>query len=444
MSVIIHFVAAHASPVVLSEQAEQVHTTVSSLTAEQCSPVLEGFYNDVRRLTPAQVDMKDAAANGPATIQRLWEARLELQERLKSFHQAGELTEGCVNSARRADLANRYLLDHLYQAHTTHSPWLTTEQFRSQDDLKAGDILVTRGNLISSAGIAHIGRYDAQFSHNAMVHVADDGSKWTVEAYLERGALVQPLDDFLDHGLGRIVVLRHPDAELAGKAAKLGYERIANGDPIDYDEAFRTDDAGEQLFCSEIGPWAFALADGPKDLPLHPTVFPHDETPQLFEAMGITSDIIAAPADLLYDPRFQVVGEWRDVPHLEDLRRQDAVVESIFHWMERDGYAIDPSWANKATVDVGLTLRRTPILGGALDHMVHPNGERRFLIAGLALQQAGATVLEQLDDRVGRERPTWDELKGELEEIRAEDEAKWLKKPKKSKFHKILHPPDEA
>ena len=71
MSVINMLIAAHASPVVLSEQAEQVHATVSALTADQCSPVLEGYFAQVRQLTPAQVDMKDAAANGPATMQRL-------------------------------------------------------------------------------------------------------------------------------------------------------------------------------------------------------------------------------------------------------------------------------------------------------------------------------------------------------------------------------------
>lgn len=433
--------AALASPVVLSTQTHEAKATVTALTAETCAPVLEGYFSSLRTLTPAQVDLEDARTHGQAIIDDLWATRLALQGRLTAFHAEGTLSEACVTGARRADLASRYLADQVHQLVPAIPDWRTTEGFRSIDDLRSGDILVTRGSALSSAGIAHMGRIDSQFSHNAMVHVDDQGQKWTVEAYLEKGALVQPLDDFLHHGLARIVVLRHPDAILAARASQLAYKRIAEGAPINYDESFRTDDDGEELFCSEIGPWAFTLAGGPKDLPLHPTAFPRTETPQLFDAMGITTDIIAAPVDLLYDPRFELMAEWRDVPNLETLRRQDAVVESLFHWMERDAYAIDPSWANKATVDVGLAVRRTPVLGGALDSMVHPEADRQFLIAGLALQQAGEAVFAELDKRVGAEQPTWDELKGELEEIRADDQAKWLKKPRRSSFHRVFHPP---
>lgn len=439
MSVIIAAVATHAAPVVLSVEADRAHATVAALSAAQCAPTLEGFYRDVRALTPDTVDADDVQQHGPATIERLWQTRRLLQTRLQAFHHEGTLSRACVDGARRADLAARYLTDHLYQAHPDHEPWLGTEALPSIDDLRSGDVLVTRGDAITSAGIAHIGQVDAQFSHNAMVYVDPTGQKWTIEAYLERGAVVQPLEDFLGHGLGRIVVLRHPDAALAADAARRGYARIAHGAPIPYDEAFRSDDDGDELFCSEIAPWAFALAGGPTDLPLHPTVFQKDATPQLFEVMGVTGDVIAAPADLLYDPRFDVVAEWRDVAHLEDLRRQDAVVESVFHWMERDGYTIDPTWANRATVDVGLTLRRTPLLGQALAGTVHPDGDRTFLVAGLALQQVGDALFTELDATVGDERPTWDELKAELEEIRARDEAVWLARPRKAVFHRVLH-----
>jgi hypothetical protein len=446
---------APAAPVDLTATAAALHHTVESLTPETCGPALEGVFTDLARLTPRDVDLAAAIQHREALLDGLFATRLELDAKLAAFHEDGALDEACVTGARRTDLATRYLADHLYMLDQQVSaelgvapiaPWQTTAAFTGIDDLQGGDLLVTRGDALSSAGIAHIGRIDSQFSHNAMVHVDAEGRKWTVEAYLEKGALVQPLEDFLEHGLGRIAVVRFEDPALAARGAALAYDRIANGDPIDYDEAFDGSDADE-LFCSEIGPWALRLAGGPTDVPLHPTRFPVADNPRMFAAMGIEVDMLSAPVDVLVDPRFTLVGEWRSVPHLEEMRRQDAVVESLFRWMEEDDYALDPTWGNRAFVDVGLTLRRTPGLGRLVQNMVHPHGDRRFLIAGLALQQAGETLYADFDDAIaGLDATadggflTRDEMLALLDDLRERDLAVWSEKPRKAGFHRVLHP----
>jgi len=432
---------AFSQPVVLSEEVARIHRSVASLEAERCEPVLQEVFDRLSVLTPADVDLEDALTDGVGTLDDLFQARIALQDRLARFQADGELTPECITGARRFDLATRYLGDHLYIAGVDAEPWLTTPSFAGPEDLRAGDILVTRGEALSSAGIAYIGRIDSQFSHNAMVHVDADGKLWTIEAYLEKGALVQPLDDFLEHGLGRIVVLRYEDPELAARGAALAYDRIANGAPIDYDEAFDGSNPGE-LFCSEIGPWALSLAGGPDDLPLDSTRFPQAENPQMFEALGIEVDSLAAPADLLYDPRFAILGEWRAVDHLEQMRRQDAVIESMYTWMERDGYVLDPAWANRATVDVGLWVRRTPGIGGLLSDRIHPNADRQFLVAGLAMQVAGEALYADLQDALATQpRPlTRDELLALLEEMRATDLSAWERKPRSARFHRVFHP----
>jgi hypothetical protein len=290
-----------------------------------------------------------------------------------------------------------------------------------------------------TAGIAHIGAIDSTFSHNALVYIDDAGRAFTVEAYLERGAIVQPLADFLDHDLGRVVVLRHPDAALAELAAAAAYHRVAHGEPIHYDGGLDHTDGGERLFCSEIGPWAYAQAGGPPDLPLHPTRYPREQNPAFFDAMGLPQAILTAPADLLFDPRFQLVGEWRDLGQLETMRRHDAIAESLFTWMERDGYALSPRWSHRATVDVGLGVRRTPLLGSLVADRLHPHSERDFLITGLALQQAGELLWHELQPRIdAEETPTRERLLAELQLIRDEDLAAG---PRGGALHRVLRPP---
>ncbi len=449
--------AADAGTVQLTDTTAQLHQTVADLAPETCGSTLDAVFAELSTLTPRDVDLAAATQHREALLDGLFATRLLLDRKLAAFHDADALDAPCVTGARRFDLATRYLADHLFVLDArvaadlgvaAISDWQTTAAFTGVDDLQAGDLLVTRGDALSSAGIAHIGRIDSQFSHNAMVHVDEHGRKWTVEAYLEKGALVQPLEDFLGHGLGRIVVVRYDDPALAAKGAALAYDRVANGDPIDYDEAFDGSSADE-LFCSEIGPWALELAGGPTNIPLHPTRFPRAENPRMFDAMGIDVDMLSAPVDVLVDPRFSIVGEWRSVPHLEEMRRQDAVVESLFRWMEEDGYALDPTWSNRAFVDVGLTLRRTPGLGRLVANRVHPHGDRQFLVAGLALQQAGEALYtdferatEGLADGEGPEAGflTRDEMLAVLEQLRQRDHERWLAKPRKAGFHRVLHP----
>ena len=79
-----------------------------------------------------------------------------------------------------------------------------------------------------------MGRIDGQFSHNVLIYRPDpEGEVRTVEAYMEWGGISQTLDELLHHGLGRFVVLRYQDAELAALAAERGHERMNSKPPID-------------------------------------------------------------------------------------------------------------------------------------------------------------------------------------------------------------------
>jgi len=347
-----------------------------------------------------------------------------------------------LDTARRLDMAQRTATDALLESvHPSRrpEPWLTAGASFDPSQLRSGDVLLSRGDRLSSEGIARIGVHPGHFSHNALVYVDDDGQAWTIEAYLERGAVVQPLEAFLADGVHRVAVLRPRDADTGEEAARWAYQRIRRGPPIPYDEALDAADPTE-LYCSQIAGWAYAQAGGPRDLPLHPTPLDHDARGPMFAAMGVSVPTFSAPADLLFDPRFQLVAEWRDVEALERMRRQDAVVEAVFTWMDDEGYRLTPRLGQVATVDLGLALRRTPGLGALLDHRLHPRGERGFLITALTLQQAGEVLFDALEADLGEARTTPAELRQRVEALRQADRLAWADRPRRAKLHRLYAP----
>jgi hypothetical protein len=443
--------AATAAPFLLSTEVERVLGPVASLTPETCVPSLEAAFGGLEALAPRDADPADVGEHGADLVGRSWRARVGLHHRLQAWHAAGTLTADCVRSIRRADLALRYLEDYVIEALPAEGrppEWLAAPGvvFRGREDLRDGDLLVTRANALSSAGIAHMGRVDSQFSHNVLVHVDPQGRKWAVEAYLELGAIVEPLDEFLASGIERVVVLRHPDAALAARAGTLGYARIAKGPPIDYDADFDHDDH-TTLFCSEVPRWAYgALVGLPSTVPFEPamTHFDRERNDAMFSAMGIPGDLTSAPADVLYDPTFDLVAEWRDPDDLVLLRRYDAVIESLMTWMEEEGYVLEPRARHERFVRAALAVRRTPLVGTALKKRLHPRGDLRFLVAALALQEAATAIKDDLYAALG-DRPeplSYDELRETLEAIRQADLERWRSDPDTAHFTGLVHPVD--
>lgn len=441
---------AHADgPIQLSREVARVNEEVRlELAPETCVPVLEAVFHDLEKLRPDEVDAADLARKHDAIVLGAFRARLTAQDAVARFAGDGQLDHDCVTALRRADLSSRYLVDHVYEAlpdGALPGDWLIAgkkPRFASRPpELRSGDVLVSRATALSSAGIAHLGGIDSQFSHNALVYVDPEGKAWTVEAYMEKGAIVQPVEDFLSGGLGRVVVLRHHDAELASRAAAAAWERVSGGPFIPYDDVFHHDD-GERLFCSEVPRWAYGSLLGlPNTVPADLTRFPRDTNPRFFEAMGIDGEATSMPSDILYDPSFSIVAEWRDPAALPRMRRHDAIAESAYTWMEQDGYTIDPTGTEAAVVTVGLALRRLPVLSFAVRDRLLPTSSRDFLVTGLAFDTTGQVIDEELVRRMGEgrnvTRTRWLQA---LEEMRREDLATWENAPKDAAFHGQLHP----
>lgn len=437
-------------PWLVSTLSEQRLAPLTDVSADRCVADLEALFTALEGLDPTAADAADVGEHGADVVRTSWQARLHLHGALRSWAAEGTLTPECVRSLRRADLALRYLEDYLLEAlppNVRPPNWLAAPDhaFLGPADLRDGDVLVTRANALSSAGIAHMGRVDSQFSHNVVVHVDEHGRAWGVMAYLELGSVAMPMDEFLASGVSRVVVLRHPDAALAAKAGTAAYDRVVHGPPIDYDADFDADDHAT-LFCSEVPRWAFGeLIGQPDSLPFEPalTRFDQERNHAMFAAMGIEGSVTSAPSDVLYDPTFDWVAEYRRPEELTLLRRYDAVIESLMTWMEERDYVLEPQKRHERFVAAALAVRRTPIVGAALRKRIHRHGDLRFLVGALALQEAATGVKDDLLLALdGHAEPlSYDTLRELLEGVRQADLARWQADPGSAHFTGLVHPP---
>ena len=202
-----------------------------------------------------------------------------------------------------------------------------------------------RGSAYNSAAIARIGDVDTQFSHVGMIHVDSDGHHSVVEALIEDGAVITPLEHALDCGIGRAVLYRCRDGELARRAADLIFEHVkkshgALSRRIVYD--FSMELPGyKKLYCSKLVRQAFDMAsNGAVMVPAFTTRL-HMNNRDFFDRIGVTADQTFAPGDIDLDPRFDLVAEWQDYRLTSTLRLQDMLMTKLLEWMERRGFVFE-------------------------------------------------------------------------------------------------------
>jgi Permuted papain-like amidase enzyme, YaeF/YiiX, C92 family len=125
--------------------------------------------------------------------------------------------------------------------------------------LHSGDILVSRGDAPTSALIARGNDFAGAFSHVSLLQVdSATGAAFVIQAVIEKGVVVTPLEEYSNARKLRLVVLR-PRADLAAvtadpqlphKAATLALkEAVARHTPYDFVMDYRDHSA---LFCSEV------------------------------------------------------------------------------------------------------------------------------------------------------------------------------------------------
>lgn len=331
-------------------------------SAQELEAVLRALYQLVYDTDLGEADRHEMTAAAPQLLQGLFAARLRLRDRIAGWQAQGVFSRPAQAALRDVLRIARYATDMLGEIAGgnarlapegksrrgfTGTDWntLVHPAFDTGENIpfRSGDVVLMRGSAHNSAAIARIGDVDTQFSHIAIIYVDPEGKHWVVEALIEDGSVINTLEHVLDHGLGRAVLYRYRDAEVAARAAKLAYERVLAvktgfAPHIPYDFSMRLK-GRRKLFCAKLVAQAFADATaGEVQLPAYKTRLDLRNNKAFMKSIGVRAKETFAPGDIDLDPRFDLVAEWQDYRVTPLLRRQDMIMTKFFEWMETKGY----------------------------------------------------------------------------------------------------------
>ena len=359
----------------------------------------------------------------PATMQALFELRLGLRDQIQSWDERGFMTHEVQSALHDVFRVTRYASDMLGElligqekmpagGHTRRgftgsaANVLVNPAFQTAGDIafQAGDIILVRGQAHNSAAIARIGDVDSQFSHIGIVHAAKDGRGFKVEALIEAGSVITPLEKALEHGLGRAIVFRHRDRALAARAGQMIHDHVRERTGrrhIWYDFSMRPE-GYRLLYCSKLVRLAYDLAsEGKLKLPKYMTRLDMKNR-DFLDRVGARTLETFAPGDMELEARFDIVAEWQDYRITSSLRNQDMILTKLFEFMEKDGYTFKEDWTVRL---IALLGRLSAHLSESAKDMISevvpkvPINMKRKTIAVVAmLHQTAQPILAKLNE----------------------------------------------
>lgn len=410
-------------------------------------------------------------------IQMSFETRIALKDSISQFTLRNSDDEACLAQVQDLFKSIRYIEDYLIEARMDKTPNAPEDyvslvgnfpyllvnpkyarDFKRIDDFKSGDVILSRGNAFSSAAIARIAVRDYQFSHLSFVYRDQETKElFTSEAHIEIGSVVAPFQAHINEKNARSVVFRYNDEKVAHLASKAMYDRVKKyqetGHNIEYDFSMNYRD-DSRLFCSEIISYGFKAALPESDyFPLYkskltPGVIPFLNTigvPVSKENVG-TYDVFA-PGDIQFDPRFDLVAEWRNPKKLEESRFKDFILTMMFERMDRLGYKIDPSFKMDAQSKTLWLLRRTPLVRQFLEKKFALNMNPDQLQLFMAIDKIGDAIYKNLEMRSTEydHQMTPKEILAAIDEFMSKDYSQYKnyklgQNVEKPLFHNLFHP----
>ena len=293
--------------------------------------------------------------------------------------------------------------------------------FRFPEDLRTGDIMLSRGTNMMGSIAARMSETPGEYSHLGMVY-RDPQTRglFILASDAGVGAAVEPIAKFLG-GRARLMVMRYQDTELAEKAALLMRARLEKTVPYDY-SLDAADDSS--LYCTEVAAVGFRLA-GRIEVPLQMSRLPGAGRNRMYSDIGIAGRNVFFAQDLEADPRFEVMAEWTDYSRIGEMNKIDAVYGKMAQWMDRENYVFTKNILNQGIGGILSTLAGKKISdsAGGLGGLSIRNG----FDFGLTLYQF-VTVLrtkmaESIKDKARYHSLA--ELNGILESVRAEDSRRY-------------------
>lgn len=398
-------------------------------------------------------------------LDKFWGLKISIHEKLKKFYKDDSLIKSCANSARGTLRALRYSEDLIHEyykntsgdtvkfpdhafgtdnVHVRRNPKFS--DFKMKDDLKSGDIILSRGNAFTSAAISSLREFDTQFSHMSMVYRDEKNEIWTVEAHIEVGSFVRPLQEHIEDKNFRTMIFRYSDERVAGMAAKYIFEKVKKASDttgnILYDFGFVYEDSS-QIFCSEIISHAYDhVTEGKLKIPLFLSRL-LDRKPEFVKKLGITVSESFIPADIEVDPRFTVIAEWRDAHKIRDNLEKDAILGAMFRWNDKLDYTMIQASSKKSLLyrNVAWPLRRVPYLKKYFKDKLPLNMSRKLVGYFGVLDSSGELLQKELhpQNEKALKESGMPLLRDEEYEVLESYRKKDLE-AKKPKLHKMYRP----
>ncbi len=395
---------------------------------ERCKANYSGIYNNLFSLSgdSAYLDLNDVKVIDQDLILS-FNARLELKETFKKFQVKTASDEECLKSASDVLRGLRYVEDYLMEIRILRGmgapeehlslrgefPYLMVnpkfaDSYKSPEDLQSGDVILSRGNAFSSAAIARIGRNDYQFSHLSFVYKNEKTEQlFTTEAHIEIGSVVNPIARHLSDNNAREVIYRYHEPETAHRASKLIFERVLKKQEtkktIEYDFSMSLID-DSRLFCSEIVSSGFKMALPDEEIfPKFKSKFTPGIIPFL-NAIGVPADKsnieqleTFSPGDIQFDPRFELVAEWRNPTKMEESRVKDFILTKIFEKMDLDHYRFDATLKMDMESRTFWLLRRTPLVKKFIEAKFPLNMNPTQMQLFMTLDKVGDALFKEVE-----------------------------------------------
>ena len=453
---------AHAS--LAASELNHLKSQIEQLTPQNCVSLSLDLNQKLKEMTASELLEQFQHPGAKIISSELWQSKLKLHQKIKDFYRMDAYSIDCGRSLRPLfrqirlfeDLAEDYL------ARNQHSQTISSSAFEIQNphvhkakgfeqvelkhDLESGDLLLTRGNAFTSAAIASLGEEDTQFSHLSLVYKDENNKFWTIEAHIEVGSIVRPIEAHIKDSNFRTMVLRFEDRELAARAAKFAFEKVKKASEttgnINYDFGFDMDE-DQNLFCSEIVSWSFSqVSQGQIQVPLIKNRVQMRKS-SFVNDLEIKIEESFIPADLEIDPRFQIIAEWRDAKRIHDSHEKDAILQAMYRWVDDYGYKMinGSSRKSKFYKHIVWYMRRIPLLKNSVKEKLPLNMSKKLIGFFGVLDSVGEWLQERLHPAneasiLSRGLPLLPQEKYQyLENLRIADQ-----KSKKPKLHKMFRP----
>lgn len=368
-----------SSGVDLLEKTQSIIDRVATreINADSCKADLAElitYYEDAQ----ASLDIEKIKIDGQQILNQQFQARMSLHSML------GVFPEECKRGVRALFLKMR-LVEDMVGIYSYNMPQIASETIKYQEqpvplyeadkyapyhvgkgidpkakfEFKNGDIVITKGVSFVSSTISELATPKSVYSHIVFVHV-DEKTKvvTTLESYVGQGVSIFPIDVALKNENARILVLRAKDSALAAKAADYMMNKIKTLAakkiiiPYDYKLDF-TDNT--RLSCEELAYDSFkAASDGKFIIPeIESDIHLKDE--QFLKRVGVKSGPMMVPTDMETDSRFDIVLDWTDYRVMRDSWRKDAVLGSMFSWIDVHNYRVYENFTSIAAKAIWST-----------------------------------------------------------------------------------------